>query len=211
VSDAFGVECVRTEGTFTLDGQSWDVTNNVWILGDADRVVVIDAAHDPAAIAEAVGDRRALMIVCTHGHSDHIDAAPELARRLHAPVAIHPDDLALWQELHPQRYPDLALADGQVIEFAGRHLEVLHTPGHTPGGVCLWASHQSEVWSGDTLFAGGPGATGRRLSSFPTIIDSIRTRLLTLPEATVVHPGHGEDTTIGAEAPQLEDWIARGH
>ena len=88
---------------------------------------------------------------------------------------------------------------------------MLHTPGHTPGGVCLWDEGSEVVFSADTLFKGGPGATGRSFSSFPTIIESIRTKLLPLPPATVVHTGHGDDTRIGDEAPHLEEWIARGH
>ena len=89
----------------------------------------------------------------------------------------------------------------------------LHTPGHSPGSVCflLERSDRARVFSGDTLFKGGPGATGRSFSDFPTIIESIRDRLLTLPADTMVRTGHGDPTTIGAEAPHLEEWIARGH
>jgi glyoxylase-like metal-dependent hydrolase (beta-lactamase superfamily II) len=97
-----------------------------------------------------------------------------------------------------------------VVEVAGAALRVLHTPGHAPGAVCLHAPQLGVVFSGDTLFQGGPGATGRSFSDFPTIIASIRDRLLTLPAATVVHPGHGADTTIGAEVPHLSEWITRG-
>ncbi|RBL81820.1 MBL fold metallo-hydrolase, partial [Streptomyces cavourensis] len=97
------------------------------------------------------------------------------------------------------------------LEIAGTTLTVLHTPGHAPGAVCLYAPELATVFTGDTLFQGGPGATGRSFSSFPTIIDSIRDRLLTLPGDTTVRTGHGDPTTIGAEAPQLDDWIKRGH
>ena len=93
----------------------------------------------------------------------------------------------------------------------GIEATVLHTPGHTPGAVCVSVPALGVVFTGDTLFAGGPGATGRSFSDFPTIIDSISRRLLTLPAATVVHAGHGDDTTIGAEAPQLDDWVVLGH
>ena len=88
---------------------------------------------------------------------------------------------------------------------------MLHTPGHAPGAVCLSAPDLGAVFSGDTLFSGGPGATGRSFSDFPTIVASISGRLLTLPAATVVHTGHGDDTTIGAEAPHLQEWLDRGH
>ncbi|MFC4049464.1 MBL fold metallo-hydrolase [Actinomadura syzygii] len=205
------VDRVVTSGTFSLDGGTWDVDNNVWIVGDDAEAIVIDAAHDAAAIAAAVGDRKLLAIVSTHGHDDHIDAAPELRARTGAPVLLHPDDLMLWKQRHPDIDPDGALSDGQVIPVAGTELTVLHTPGHSPGAVCLHAPGLGTVFSGDTLFNGGPGATGRSFSDFPTIIASIRDRLLTLPAATEVRTGHGDATTIGAEAPHLDEWIARGH
>ncbi|WP_345673034.1 MBL fold metallo-hydrolase, partial [Streptomyces phyllanthi] len=152
-----------------------------------------------------------LAIVCTHAHNDHIDAAPALAARTGAPIWLHPDDLPLWKQTHPDRLPDNRLADGQVIEVADVDLTVLHTPGHAPGAVCLQAPGLGTVFTGDTLFQGGPGATGRSFSHFPTIIDSIRDRLLALPADTVVRTGHGDSTTIGAEAPHLDEWITRGH
>ena len=205
------IEQLTTSGTFDLDGGSWEVDNNVWIVGDDTEALVIDAAHDADAIAAAVGSRRLVAIVSTHAHNDHIDAAPALAERTGAPVLLHPDDLPLWQQTHPHRAPDAPLADRQVLLVAGVPLTVLHTPGHSPGAVCLYAPELNTLFSGDTLFHGGPGATGRSYSDFPTIIDSIRDRVLTLPAGTVVRPGHGDSTTVGAEAPDLPDWIARGH
>ncbi|MFJ9241733.1 MBL fold metallo-hydrolase [Streptomyces sp. NPDC101776] len=204
------IEHLVTSGQFTLDGGTWDVDNNVWIVGDDHEVVVIDAAHDASAIADAIGDRRLTAIICTHAHNDHIDAAPELADRTGAPIWLHPDDLPLWKQTHPDRDPDAHLADGQVIEVADADLRVLHTPGHAPGAVCLYAPALNALFSGDTLFAGGPGATGRSYSHFPTIVDSIRDRLLGLPGGTVVYTGHGDTTTVGAEAPHLQEWIDRG-
>jgi glyoxylase-like metal-dependent hydrolase (beta-lactamase superfamily II) len=112
---------------------------------------------------------------------------------------------------HPDRRPDGSLRDGDSIEVAGISLRVLHTPGHAPGAVCFHAPDLGAVFSGDTLFAGGPGATGRSFSDFPTIIASIRDRLFRLPPDTVVHTGHGDTTTIGAEAPHLREWLDRGH
>jgi glyoxylase-like metal-dependent hydrolase (beta-lactamase superfamily II) len=200
-----------TSGTFSLDGGTWDVDNNVWIVGDDREVLVIDAAHDASAIAEAVGDRRLTTIVSTHAHDDHIDAADELSRRTGAPVLLHPDDQVLWEMTYPSRSPDGALADGDELTVAGTTLRVLHTPGHAPGAVCLYAPELGTVFTGDTLFNGGPGATGRSYSDFGVIIDSIRDRLLTLPPDTVVRTGHGDATKIGDEAPHLEEWIARGH
>jgi glyoxylase-like metal-dependent hydrolase (beta-lactamase superfamily II) len=200
-----------TSGTFSLDGGTWDVDNNVWLVGDDREVLVIDAAHDAAAIAAAVGDRRLTAIVCTHAHDDHIDAAAELADRAGAPILLHPADEVLWRMTYPDRDPDRALADGDELTVAGTTLRVLHTPGHAPGAVCLHAPDLGTVFSGDTLFANGPGATGRSYSDFGVIVDSIRDRLLTLPPETVVRTGHGDTTTIGDEAPHLEEWIARGH
>ena len=205
------IEHLVTSGTFSLDGGTWDVDNNVWVVGDDHEVIVIDAAHDAETIAEALGGRTLRAIVCTHAHNDHIDAAPELAARTGAPILLHGDDLPLWKQTHPDRAPDGELTDGQVLTVAGVELTVLHTPGHAPGAVCLYAPALTALFSGDTLFSGGPGATGRSYSHFPTIIDSIRDKLLTLPGDTVVHTGHGETTRIAAEAPHLQEWIERGH
>ncbi|MBW8483197.1 MBL fold metallo-hydrolase [Actinomadura parmotrematis] len=205
------IDHLVTSGTFSLDGGTWDVDNNVWIVGDDTEAIVIDAAHDAAAIRDALGGRTLRAIVSTHGHDDHVDAAPALADATGAPIWLHPADLMLWKRKHPEREPDAALSDGQVIEIGGTALTVLHTPGHSPGAVCLHAPALGTVFSGDTLFQGGPGATGRSFSDFPTIITSIRERLLTLAPETVVRTGHGDSTTIGDEAPHLEEWIARGH
>jgi glyoxylase-like metal-dependent hydrolase (beta-lactamase superfamily II) len=205
------IERVVTSGTFELDGGCWDVDNNVWIVGDDREAVVIDAAHDAQAIARALGERTLLAVVCTHAHNDHINAAVDLADRTGAPILVHQDDRVLWKQTHVDVHPDGDLPDGALIAVAGVELHVLHTPGHTPGGVCLYAPALGTVFTGDTLFQGGPGATGRSFSDFPTLVASIRDRLLTLPRETVVRTGHGDPTTIGDEAPHLEDWIARGH
>ena len=167
------------------------------------EVVVIDAAHDAGAILTAVGDRRLAAVISTHGHNDHINVAGQVAGDAAAPVLLHPGDHVLWKLVYRDRQPDGVLAGEQEIEVAGTRLRVLHTPGHSPGSVCLYAAELGErgtLFSGDTLFHGGPGATGRSYSDYPTIIASIRGTLLTLPPETVVHTGHGEDTTIGAEA-----------
>ena len=204
------IERVVTSGLFSLDGEDFEVDNNIWIVGDDSEVLVIDAAHDHRPIVEAVGGRRTVAIVATHGHNDHINAADALSRALDAPIWLHPDDLMLWNAVYPDRAPDGPLADGMAVTAGTTTLSVLHTPGHSPGGCCLYDRDGGVVFSGDTLFNGGPGATGRSFSDFPTIIDSIRDRLLVLPGSTRVLTGHGDETTIGAEAPHLPEWV-RSH
>jgi glyoxylase-like metal-dependent hydrolase (beta-lactamase superfamily II) len=202
---------VETSGTFSLDGGTWDVDNNVWVFGDDDEVVIIDAAHDLDKIVAAVNGRRVKAIIATHAHDDHINIAPALAEATGAPILLHPGDHDLWKMTWPDRDPDGELSDTELIEVAGVPLQIIHTPGHAPGSICVYAPEAQTVFSGDTLFQGGPGATGRSFSDFPTIIESIRDRLLVLPPGTVVRTGHGPTTTIGDEAPDLPAWIERGH
>lgn len=208
---SFRVEHLVTSGTFSLDGQTFEVDNNVWLIGDDHEVLILDAPHDPDAIEAAVAGRTVVAVACTHAHDDHVRWAPELAERVSAPVLLHPDDQVLWQLVHATHEPDGALRDGQLLQVAGVDVHVLHTPGHAPGAVCFSVPDQGLLFSGDTLFAGGPGATGRSFSDFPTILGSIHARLLTLPPETVVHTGHGDSTTVGAEAPSYDAWVKRGH
>ena len=193
------VERVVTSGVFELDGGSWEVENNVWIVGDDHECVVIDCAHDAAAILAAVGARTVLALLCTHAHNDHVNAAPAVREATGAPTMLHPADRVLW-DATLSFPPDLDLADGASIVVGDLSLSVLHTPGHAPGACCFFAPSLGVLFSGDTLFNGGPGATGRSWSDYPTIINSIRAALLTLPPETVVLTGHGDATTIGAEA-----------
>jgi glyoxylase-like metal-dependent hydrolase (beta-lactamase superfamily II) len=205
-----GIEHTVTAGTFHLDGGSWDVENNVWLVGDDTECLLIDAPHTAEPILKLIGGRSVTAIVCTHAHDDHVTVARELSERLTAPVLLHPADEVLWRQSYPD-FDFVPLADGDRLAVADVELTVLHTPGHAPGAVSLHAPALNTLFTGDTLFAGGPGATGRSYSDFGTIIASIRDRLLILPPATTVHTGHGESTTIGAEAPHLDEWIARGH
>lgn len=197
------VDNVVTSGTFSLDGETHDVDNNVWVVGDDDECVLIDAPHDVAAILRLVGGRRVKAILCTHAHDDHVRVAPVLRVDTGAPIFLHPDDRPVWQLTHPDELWDVDLADGDVIEVAGTTLQVIHTPGHAPGAVCFFADQLGVLFTGDTLFKGGPGATGRSFSDYDTIVVSIKEKLLVLPDETVVHTGHGEDTTIGAEKANL--------
>lgn len=205
------IDHLVTSGPFSLDGGTWDVDNNVWIVGDDAEVLVIDPAHDAAAITDAVAGRKVQAVLLTHGHDDHIRHAREFADRVNAPVLLNPADQMLWEAVYPGTTPDAEITDGQRFEVGGTELIALHTPGHSPGSLSFHAPGLGAVFTGDTLFSGGPGATGRSYSDFPTIIDSIRDRLLSLPAETVVHTGHGDSTSIGAEAPHLQEWIDRGH
>ncbi len=204
------IDRVVTSGTFALDGGEWDVDNNIWILGDDSECYIVDAAHNAEPIAEAVGNRKVRGVICTHAHNDHITVAPQLAERFDAPIFVHPGDQMLWDDTHPDVSPE-ELSEGQNFAIAGTDLKVMNTPGHSPGSCSFYLPEAKVLFSGDTLFAGGPGATGRSYSDFGTIIDSIKHRLLSLPEDTEVYTGHGDATGIGVEAPHLEEWIKRGY
>jgi glyoxylase-like metal-dependent hydrolase (beta-lactamase superfamily II) len=193
------IELVTTDGTFALDGGEWDVTNNIWIVGDDAEVLVFDAAHDHRPIVDAINGRRVAGIVLTHGHNDHINAAVALRDAVDAPILLHPADRMLWDVVYPGESPDGSVEPGSTVKAGGHELGILHTPGHSPGCCCFHDVETRAVVSGDTLFCGGPGATGRSYSDEPTILASIRDVLLKLPDHTVVHTGHGGTTTIGAE------------
>lgn len=209
------IENTVTAGTFSLDGGTWEVENNVWVIGDDARCVVIDPAHDLDAVEGLVGDREVTAILLTHAHDDHAGLAPEASLRFGAPVLLHPEDRPLWLLANPDTdVQPQPLSEGQRIPAGGAALTVLQTPGHSPGSVCFlgeqlsWEGSSPVVFSGDTLFQGGPGATGRSFSDRSVIEESIRERLFTLPEETVVHTGHGPDTTIGAEKQAAQgDWL----
>ncbi len=192
-------------GTFSLDGETHEVDNNLWVVGDDRECVVIDAPHDVDAIMALVGERTLRAILLTHAHDDHCRVAPQLRERTGAPVMLHPADRPLWELTHaPEgRVWDVDLDDGWEITVGGITLRAIHTPGHAPGAVCFWAPDLGVLFSGDTLFEGGPGATGRSFSDEALIKASIRSRLFELPGETVVHTGHGPDTTIGAERAAL--------
>jgi glyoxylase-like metal-dependent hydrolase (beta-lactamase superfamily II) len=194
-----------TSGTFSLDGETFDVDNNVWVIGDDTECIVIDSPHSADGVLAVVGDRKVKAIVCTHAHDDHVRVAPALQAKTAAPILLHPGDRPLWELTHGGPGDanavlwDADLTDGQTLTIGGTTLRVLHTPGHAPGAVCLYAPDLGCVFTGDTLFHGGPGATGRSYSDRATLEASIRAKLFALPADTIVHTGHGEDTTIGAE------------
>ena len=197
------VDHAVVSGTFSLDGETHDVDNNIWVVGDDDECVVIDAPHDVDAIQAVVAGRAVKAILCTHAHDDHVRVAPALRDAVRAPILLHPDDRPLWELTHPDTLWDADLEHGQSIKVAGAALKILHTPGHAPGAVCVHVHDLGCVFTGDTLFQGGPGATGRSFSDEGQIVGSIRDVLFRLPDDTVVHPGHGDDTTIGDERGSL--------
>ena len=205
--DDVRVDHAVSSGTFSLDGETHQVDNNLWVVGDDAECVVIDAPHSVSDILALVGDRTVKAILLTHAHDDHARVAPALREAVNggsgAPIMLHPDDKPLWDLTHTDYLWDLDLADGLGIEVAGITLEVLHTPGHAPGAVCFHAPALGCVFTGDTLFQGGPGATGRSFSDEDLIKASIRARLFALPGETVVHTGHGDDTTIADELATL--------
>ncbi|GAB3554623.1 MBL fold metallo-hydrolase [Arthrobacter tumbae] len=205
------IDHLVTSGTFSLDGGTWEVDNNVWIIGDDSECIVIDAPHDADAIVDQINGRQVRAILLTHGHDDHIRAVGDLFDAVRAPIHLHAEDRMLWDAVYPDTVPGATIADGDTFSVAGVTLHAIHTPGHSPGSVCFYLPDAGTLFSGDTLFRDGPGATGRSYSDFPTIIESIRTKLFSLPADTVVRTGHGDSTSIGEEAPNLEEWIARGH
>jgi glyoxylase-like metal-dependent hydrolase (beta-lactamase superfamily II) len=197
------IENLVTSGTFSLDGGTWDVDNNVWVVGNDTECVIIDSPHDAAAIINQVRGRKVKAILLTHAHNDHIGAARKVADAVGAPIYLNPEDLVLWEQVYPDAAPDRYHGDGDEFQVGGETLRAIHTPGHSPGSTCFLLESEETVFTGDTLFNGGPGATGRSYSDYPTILTSIRERLLTLPPETVVRTGHGDNTTIGAERETL--------
>ncbi|TQM09077.1 MBL fold metallo-hydrolase [Pseudonocardia kunmingensis] len=212
------------------------LATNCWVLhADGDRrALVVDPGDEPDRVRAAVAGLDVVAVVLTHAHWDHVlgagaVGAPVLAHADDGPVWPHElatlDRLGHWDagtataDLRAAGHPlrpegplwdgrvDDHLVDGQVLTVGPLAVDVLHTPGHTPGGVSLHV--EGHVLTGDTLFPGGPGLTGWPLSDFSTIMGSVR-RLAALPAVTAVHPGHGPSTTIGAERPHLDDWEDRG-
>ena len=139
-------------GTFSLDGETHEVENNVWVLGDDASCVVIDAPHDVDAVRKLVGDRECVGILLTHAHDDHVRFAPELSTALEAPILLNPADREVWQLTHGDLPWDDDIEDGDVFSVAGLEIEAIATPGHSPGSVCLHVPALGCLFSGDTLF-----------------------------------------------------------
>jgi glyoxylase-like metal-dependent hydrolase (beta-lactamase superfamily II) len=179
--------------------------NNVFVVRDkgTGEALIIDAANEHDLLLEvsrATGVRR---VLTTHGHWDHIQAVTAL-RDAGIEVGVAGADA----EMLPSY--DFTIPDDDVLTVGDLRLHSIHTPGHTPGSTCFLLEGHPVLFSGDTLFPGGPGNTKFENASFDTIITSIDRRLFTLDPETLVFPGHGLDTTIGTERPHLDEWIERG-
>ncbi len=181
-----------------------------WVIGDDEEAIVIDPGKDAAEVLETVGEREILAVICTHGHASHVAAAVEVAQRDEAPVALHRADRLLWRGVHPDDDPDIEMADGGRFDVADVQLEVIHTPGHTPGSVSLYCAGLEAVFTGDALLASGPAPHDGEFPDFPGQLTAIGERLLDLPPETRVLPGHGEESSIGAAAKRFDGWVTAG-
>jgi glyoxylase-like metal-dependent hydrolase (beta-lactamase superfamily II) len=185
-------------------------TANSWIVGDDEEVIVVDAGSDAAAMLDAVGEREVLAVICTHGHPTHAAAAVEVAARDEAPVALHPADRVYWREAHPSEDPEIDMEDGGIFEVADVTLEVLHAPGHSPGSVCIYSEDLRAVFAGDVLSASGPVPHEKEFPDFARQLSAIGEHVLTLPGATRVLPGHGDELTVAAAEKKFDSWVTAG-
>ena len=179
--------------------------NNVYVVSDPKHgeALLIDAANDAPRILKELEGLRVTHILTTHGHHDHVQALLPVRERTGARFACHDADAAMMPIP-----PDTQIKDGERFRFGEHELIAIHTPGHTPGSTCFVIGEH--LFSGDTLFPGGPGNTSNPYASFEQIIASIRDRLFPLGDEVQVLPGHGKPTSIGTERPHLDEWIARG-
>jgi glyoxylase-like metal-dependent hydrolase (beta-lactamase superfamily II) len=183
---------------------------NAWFIGDDEEVIVVDPGTDARAVLDAAGDREILAVICTHGHTDHVEAALEVAERDEAPVALHPKDRLFWREVHGDQLPEIEMEEGGAFEVADVTLDVLHTPGHSPGSVSIYCEDLGVVFTGDALVATGPCPHEGNYPDFAGQLSSIGSALLTLPSETRVLPGHGEETTIAAAEKSFDSWVTAG-
>ncbi|TMR07287.1 MBL fold metallo-hydrolase [Actinomadura soli] len=222
------IEQVVTSGKLTLDDTEYDVENNTYIVGDDDEVIVIDPAYDAEAILSEVGDREVMAVLLTDGNEHRLNAVLEVAaageddEENWAPIALHRADRLLWRDYFARLAkeeededdakalrslePDIWLEDGGVFEIAGAQLDIVHTPGHTPGSVCVISEQLDALFSGDTLHRGRPGSIGGVYEDLRKQLNSIGALLTPLPKELKVLPAQGEETTVGEEDARWETW-----
>jgi glyoxylase-like metal-dependent hydrolase (beta-lactamase superfamily II) len=223
------IEQVVTSGTVTLDDTEYDVENNTYLVGDDDEVIVIDPAYDAEAILKEVGDREVMAVILTDGNDHHLNVVLEVAaageedEENWAPIALHRGDRLLWRDYFGRLAkdeededdakalrslePDIWLEDGGVFEIADSALEIVHTPGHTPGAVCVISEQLGVLFSGDTLHRGRPGSIGGVYEDLRKQLNSIGALLTPLPKELRVLPGQGEETTAGEEDARWNSWV----
>lgn len=218
------IDKVVTSGKVTVDDTEYDIESNTYLVGDDDAVIVIDPANDAEAILKEIGEREVMAVICTDGRDHHLSAVLEIAEADEedpAPIGLHSRDRLLWRqyfralakkdedsEFMKDLTPDIDIEDGGVFEIAGAQLDVMHTPGHTPGSICLYSEQLGVIFSGDTLHKGRPGRVGDEYHDLQDQLNSIGTLLGPLPKDTRVLPGQGEETTVGDEDSQWESWFA---
>ncbi|XVQ12782.1 MBL fold metallo-hydrolase [Spirillospora sp. CA-255316] len=222
------IEQVVTSGTITLDDTEYDVENNTYIVGDDEEVIVIDPAYDADAILKEVGDREVMAVILTDGNEHRLGVVLEVAaageddEENWAPIALHRADRLLWRDYFGRLAkdeedddtaaalrslePDIWLEDGGVFEIADAQLEIVHTPGHTPGAVCVISEQLGVLFSGDTLHRNRPGSIGGEFEDLRKQLNSIGALLTPLPKDLRVLPGQGEETTVGDEDARWESW-----
>lgn len=224
------IEQVVTSGTVTLDDTENDVENNTYLIGDDDEVIVIDPAYDAEAILKEVGEREVMAVILTDGNEHHLNVVLEVAaageedEENWAPIALHRGDRLLWRDYFARLAkdeddeddakalrslePDIWLEDGGVFEIADAALEIVHTPGHTPGSVCVISEQLGVLFSGDTLHRGRPGSIGDQYEDLRKQLNSIGALLTPLDKELRVLPAQGEETTVGDEDARWESWGA---
>ncbi|MFD0901100.1 MBL fold metallo-hydrolase [Actinomadura sediminis] len=222
------IEQVVTSGKLTLDDTEYDVENNTYIVGDDDEVIVIDPAFDAEAILEKVGEREVMAVLLTDGNEHRLSVVLEVAaageedEENWAPIALHRADRLLWRDYFGRLAreeededdakalrslePDIWLEDGGVFEIADVQLEIVQTPGHTPGSVCVISEQLGVLFSGDTLHRGRPGSIGGAFEDLRKQLNSIGALLDPLPRDLQVMPAQGDETTAGEENARWESW-----
>jgi glyoxylase-like metal-dependent hydrolase (beta-lactamase superfamily II) len=183
---------------------------NTWIIGDDEEVIVVDPGESASAVFYVVGDREIAAVICTHGHRRHVASAFEVAKRDDAPVALHPADQLPWRDAHASAKPDIAMEDGGLFEVADVTLEVISTPGHSSGSVCLYSEELEAVFTGDVVTVDGPVPHEGYFTDFARQLSSIGAGILTLDGRTRVLPGHGDETTVSAVERRFDSWVSAG-